>query len=83
MRLSGGSLGPTPADVPLVTLDVDGEQLPNDWYLRLAREAKKALLQWRAAITVPAESQRQTMSKARYRCWQRAEPDRRLFPAEG
>ena len=33
-----------PADVPLVTLDVDGEHLPSDWYLRLAREAQKALL---------------------------------------
>jgi hypothetical protein len=33
-----------PADVPLVTLDQDGEQLPTDWYLRLAREAQKALI---------------------------------------
>ena len=32
-----------PAGVPLVTLDVDGERLPSDWYLRLAREAQKAL----------------------------------------
>jgi hypothetical protein len=33
-----------PSDVPLVTLDEDGEHLPSDWYLRLAREAQKALL---------------------------------------
>ena len=32
-----------PEDVPLVTLDVDGERLPSDWYLRLASEAQKAL----------------------------------------
>jgi hypothetical protein len=32
-----------PQEVPLVTLDVDGERLPSDWYLRLAREAQKAL----------------------------------------
>jgi hypothetical protein len=30
-------------EVPLVTLDQDGEHLPSDWYLRLAREAQKAL----------------------------------------
>ena len=32
-----------PTDVASVTLDVDGEALPSDWYLRLAREAQKAL----------------------------------------
>ena len=32
-----------PVEVPTVTLDVDGEQLPSDWYLRLAREAQNAL----------------------------------------
>jgi hypothetical protein len=32
-----------PTEVPLVTLDVDGEPLPSDWYLRLAREAQKKL----------------------------------------
>jgi hypothetical protein len=32
-----------PADVPLVTLDADGEELPSDWYLRLASEAQQAL----------------------------------------
>lgn len=32
-----------PADVPMVTLDEDGENLPSDWYLRLAREAQKRL----------------------------------------
>jgi hypothetical protein len=31
------------ANVPVVTLDIDGEPLPSDWYLRLAREAQKAL----------------------------------------
>jgi hypothetical protein len=29
--------------VPIVTLDVDGEQLPSDWYLQLAREAQRRL----------------------------------------
>jgi hypothetical protein len=32
-----------PEQAPIVTLDVDGERLPTDWYLRLAREAQKAL----------------------------------------
>ena len=32
-----------PMDVPLVTLDIDGESLPSDWYLRLARETQKRL----------------------------------------
>jgi hypothetical protein len=32
-----------PAEVPLVTLDIDGEMLPSDWYLRLARQAQKKL----------------------------------------
>jgi hypothetical protein len=32
-----------PAGVPIVTLDVDGEQLPSDWYLQLAREAQRRL----------------------------------------
>jgi hypothetical protein len=32
-----------PGEVPIVTLDTDGERLPSDWYLRLAREAQKAL----------------------------------------
>ena len=40
-----------PADVPLVTLDADGERLPSDWYLRLAREAQRALL--KHATTIP------------------------------
>ena len=39
-----------PAGVPLVTLDADGERLPSDWYLRLAREAQRALLQHAGAI---------------------------------
>jgi hypothetical protein len=33
----------TPIDVPVVTMDADGEPLPSDWYLRLAREAQKRL----------------------------------------
>lgn len=32
-----------PGDAPVVTLDVDGDRLPSDWYLRLAREAQKKL----------------------------------------
>jgi hypothetical protein len=47
-----------PADVPLVTLDQDGEQLPSDWYLRLAREAQKALLRQTTAITPTTQSSR-------------------------
>ena len=42
-----------PADVPLVTLDADGERLPSDWYLRLAREAQRALLKHATAIPRP------------------------------
>jgi hypothetical protein len=32
-----------PADVALVTLDADGDQLPSDWYLQLARQAQQRL----------------------------------------
>lgn len=32
-----------PAGVPIVTLDADGEQLPSDWYLQLARQAQERL----------------------------------------
>jgi hypothetical protein len=32
-----------PADVPTVTLDIDGVPVPGDWYLRLAREAQLQL----------------------------------------
>lgn len=32
-----------PADVPTVTLDMDDVPVPNDWYLRLAREAQLKL----------------------------------------
>jgi len=32
-----------PGDPPLVTLDADGEALPSDWYLRLARETQNRL----------------------------------------
>ena len=37
-----------PGEVRVVTLDVDGEPLPSDWYLRLAREAQKQLGEVRA-----------------------------------
>jgi len=33
-----------PTGVPLVTLDADGDQLPSDWYLQLARRAQQRLL---------------------------------------
>ena len=33
-----------PAEVPVVTLDADGEALPSDWYLQLAREAQRRLV---------------------------------------
>jgi hypothetical protein len=33
----------TPIEVPVVTMDADGEPLPSDWYLRLAREAQRRL----------------------------------------
>jgi hypothetical protein len=36
-----------PKDAPFVTLDVDGEVLPSDWYLRLAREAQRRLAKGR------------------------------------
>ncbi len=32
-----------PAGVPIVTLDADGQQLPSDWYLQLARQAQRRL----------------------------------------
>jgi hypothetical protein len=32
-----------PGDPPMVTLDADGETLPSDWYLRLARETQHRL----------------------------------------
>ena len=32
-----------PAQVPTVTLDMDGERLPSDWYLRLAAETQRRL----------------------------------------
>lgn len=39
------TLRDAPKDPPFVTLDVDGEVLPNDWYLRLARETQRRLTQ--------------------------------------
>jgi hypothetical protein len=41
----------TPANVPMITLDIDGERLPSDWYLRLAREAQQRLCRIPAAAT--------------------------------
>jgi hypothetical protein len=38
-----------PIEVPVVTMDVDGEPLPSDWYLRLARETQRRLDQCFAA----------------------------------
>ena len=38
-----------PTEIPVVTLDVDGEPLPSDWYLRLAREAQRKLRNVRTA----------------------------------
>jgi hypothetical protein len=35
--------GDAPAGVPIVTLDEDGERVPSDWYLQLAREAQRRL----------------------------------------
>ena len=32
-----------PAGVPIVTLDADGDHLPSDWYLQLARQAQQRL----------------------------------------
>jgi len=40
------------ADLSFVTMDIDGEPLPSDWYLRLARETQRALRD------APAEAQR-------------------------
>jgi hypothetical protein len=37
------SLRDAPTEAPFVTLDVDGEALPSDWYLRLARQTQQAL----------------------------------------
>ncbi len=36
-----------PSGVPIVTLDADGEQLPSDWYLQLARQAQRRLARLR------------------------------------
>jgi len=32
-----------PVERPVVTMDADGQQLPSDWYLKLAREAQRRL----------------------------------------
>jgi hypothetical protein len=33
----------TPVERPILTMDADGEPLPSDWYLRLARETQRRL----------------------------------------
>jgi hypothetical protein len=43
MFKTAASRADAPKDVPTITLDVDGESLPSDWYLRLAREAQRQL----------------------------------------
>jgi hypothetical protein len=43
MFKTAASRADAPKEVPIVTLDVDGESLPSDWYLRLAREAQRQL----------------------------------------
>ena len=37
------SASEAPGEVAVVTLDADGQSLPSDWYLQLAREAQKQL----------------------------------------
>lgn len=39
----GATQEEVPAEGNWLTLDADGEQLPNDWYLRLCGEAQKML----------------------------------------
>jgi hypothetical protein len=39
-----------PANVPIVSLDIDGEALPSDWYLRLAGEAQRRLSRARPLV---------------------------------
>lgn len=46
--LRAASARDAPTELPVVTLDVDGEPLPSDWYLRLAREAQRRLRDTRA-----------------------------------
>ena len=43
MFKTAASRADAPTEVPIVTLDVDGESLPSDWYLRLAGEAQRRL----------------------------------------
>jgi hypothetical protein len=43
MFKTAASRGDAPSQASLVTLDIDGEMLPSDWYLRLAREAQSRL----------------------------------------
>jgi len=37
------TLADTPQGVPMVTLNIDGTDLPSDWYLKLADQAGKML----------------------------------------
>ena len=39
-----------------MTLDTDGDPLPSDWYLRLAREAQKALRKTKGHKALSARS---------------------------
>jgi len=48
-----------PGDPPIVTLDADGETLPSDWYLRLAREAQNRL----RTVTVPPSDRRAALPR--------------------
>ncbi|HEX9368102.1 MAG TPA: glycoside hydrolase family 71/99-like protein [Vicinamibacterales bacterium] len=48
-----------PGDPPIVTLDADGETLPSDWYLRLAREAQNRL----RTVTAPPSDRRAALPR--------------------
>jgi hypothetical protein len=66
-----------PADVPLVTLDIDGVSLPSDWYLRLARETQRRLRRYSPAPRSPATSPPPTKSvRDRDTCLRSAACDR-------
>jgi hypothetical protein len=52
-----------PAGVTTVTLDADGEPLPSDWYLQLAREAQKRLSIARSAAGAEPRSHVATGSR--------------------
>jgi hypothetical protein len=52
-----------PKEATFVTLDVDGEMLPSDWYLRLAREAQKRLTRRRLLQTLEVENDRLDLAR--------------------